>query len=222
MKKYIGGNRLNSYKADNNYEEYTRNIDESLKVYPYLHVFEVSLRNRLDSFIAESVSANWIIDYLSNESGTVIKLPTHMKNDLYNCFKRITNSNDDIVNINQDILLSKSHDDFISNLYLGFWVEFFNKEFLRLNGIEHSDILSYIFNENVSQLRNNDIKKILEDIYAKLNKIRKLRNRVCHFERILNCKHTNYMESISVLKKVIKKLDKDDVLYKLINKCIIH
>lgn len=149
--------RLNSYK---NFDEYKRNIYHSEKYYILLSIFEISLRNSIDTYLKEKISENWLeSDKLHKDTKQRI---IESKNKIYKRKEKI------------------NHDKIIAELSFGFWTSLFRKSY------------SHLF-------RINDIKCIFPNIPAKnkklitrslldqeLNKIRKFRNRIFHYEKIIN------------------------------------
>ena len=205
MQKYFSEKRLLKYKPDNNYEEYFKNIKASMELYPLLHVFEIVLRNKIDTFIGENFGAEWLKDILENTVGTM-KITENIEDKIYEAYNRAYSEElkrSDVTHKYPIInaLIPVIHDDILSNLTLGFWVNFFNIKIINLSGINISDFMEYILNQK------NARKSDLELAHKELVDIRKFRNRISHFERIYNHPAYSHLKYHELLRKYLKKLE---------------
>ena len=155
--KFISYARLHSYK---DFEEYKQNIYKSEKYYILLSVFEISLRNSIDEYLKKKISQNWLDSELLHQDTKQRILES--KNKIYQRKEKI------------------SHDKIIAELPFGFWTSLFRKSYSNLFRIKD---IKFIF----PNIPNKNEKLITRGILDKeLNKIRKFRNRVFHYERIIN------------------------------------
>ncbi len=165
IEKFISDNRLGSYK---NLLEYEENLIFSKKSYIPLSILEVSLRNAIDTLLSEKVGFNW---YEKDNFLT--------KDSKYKVMKAI-----ELLNMKKEKI---SKHKIIAELSFGFWVNLFKKPYEK-------------------KLRINDLKKIFpnlpsknikftsrEIIYKELNHIRNFRNRVFHYEKVLNKDNYNFI-----------------------------
>jgi hypothetical protein len=155
--KFITDIRLQNY---NTFDEYKQNILQSEKCYILLCIFEVALRNAIDSHFKNKISTDWL-----------------NSNILHNDTKRR------IIEAKNKILLRReilTHDKVIAELAFGFWTSLFRKSYATLIRIQD---INYIF-PNMPRKNEKLINRNILD--KKLNHIRKFRNRVFHYERIIN------------------------------------
>ena len=209
MHKYFTQKRIDGFKSsaeDSTYlDKYIENIRISMQVYPLLHVFEISLRNRIDEFLVNNICPDWTIDILEYHTGQ-IKIPHDMENKIYQVYNRIFKT--DISRNKNTKLYPKAnpfrpikHDEIISNLTLGFWISFFQYYVLSKNNVQIREFMQAIFKER-------DARKLdLENTFKDLNKIREFRNRVFHYEPILNHHLYNHKQMIQILRQYLKKLE---------------
>ena len=163
IKKYISSERFRSYSG---IDEYLENLVFSKKAYIPLSILEISLKNSINDLLTDKLGENWLEnkDFLTNDSLRKIE---EAKKILY---KRAE-------------LISKSK--IIAELSFGFWVNLFKKPYEK-------------------KLRTKDIQKIFtnlppkkekminrEVIYKELNHIRNFRNRVFHYEKVINKDNDN-------------------------------
>ena len=157
ISKFINDDRLNNYT---DFNEYKNNIYLSQKYYILLCIFEVSLRNSLDYYL-KSISHNYLIEETILHHDSIVKIKEAKK--------KILRRNE-----------SLSHNKIVAELSLGFWTSIFRKSYsniMRTNNIK--TIFPNIPKKNVKLINRNILDK-------KLNKIRKFRNRIFHFEKIIN------------------------------------
>lgn len=155
--KFISDDRLKSYK---DFDEYKQNINQSEQYYILLSVFEISLRNSIDNYFGIKISNNWL-------ESEILHSDTK---------QRIRESKSKISQRKEYL----SHDKIIAELSFGFWTSLFRKSYanlFRINDIKN--IFPNIPHKNKKLIN----RQILDN---KLNKIRKFRNRVFHYERIIN------------------------------------
>jgi hypothetical protein len=169
--KFISQIRLSHYK---DFDEYKQNIKDSEEYYILLSIFEVSLRNSIDNHFREKISKEW----LESE-----KLHQDTK-------QRIIESKNKIFQRKEEI----THDKIIAELPFGFWTSLFRKSYSNLFRIKD---IKYIF----PNIPTKNAKLITRQIIDReLNKIRKFRNRVFHYERIINkSEYYNIKEDIYLL-----------------------
>ena len=158
---FISDERFSAYE---NFEEYQVNLSISKRAYVPLSVLEVSLRNAIDIHLTTKVGSEWYLDetFLTKDS------------------KEKVNQAIALLNKRRE---SASKQKIIAELSLGFWVNLFKKPYDK-------------------KLRINDLKKIFpnlpdrtvmlvsrEILYKKLDYIRNFRNRVFHYEKVVNKNH---------------------------------
>ena len=179
IKKYISTERFRSYSG---IDEYLENLVFSKKAYIPLSILEISLKNSINDLLTDKLGENWLEnkDFLTNDS---LRKIDEARNILY---KRAE-------------LISKSK--IIAELSFGFWVNLFKKPYEK-------------------KLRTKDIQKIFtnlppkkekminrEVIYKELNHIRNFRNRVFHYEKVIN--KDNYNQIFDEIDEVLFYFDKE-------------
>ena len=178
IKNYISENRFQSYSS---LEEYSENLVYSQKFYIPLSILEVALRNALNIHLSKIVSDIWYEDdFLTKDSKEKI--------------------------VQAKALLAKRREKIdkekiIAELSFGFWVNLFKKPYdkkLRIKDIKK--IFPNIEN-STEPLINRDI------LFKKLNHIRNFRNRVFHYEKVLNKSDFNGIEE--VIFGIIKYFDEE-------------
>ena len=179
IKKYISSERFRSYSG---IDEYLENLVFSKKAYIPLSILEISLKNSINDLLTDKLGENWLEnkDFLTNDS-----------------LRKI----DEAINIlyKRAELISKSK--IIAELSFGFWVNLFKKPYEK-------------------KLRTKDIQKIFtnlppkkekiinrEVIYKELNHIRNFRNRVFHYEKVIN--KDNYNQIFDEIDEVLFYFDKE-------------
>ena len=171
-------------KSYESFEEYEKNLIYSKNFYIPLAILEVTLRNHLDKHFKNKIMNNW----LDNEF--LDTYSTRKVNEIKNKFK--TNSCDKI----------------ISELSFGFWVNLFKQPYQEF-------------------LRTTDLKKIFPNLppknqkfidrkylYKKLNLIRVFRNRIFHYEKVINKKEFEKIKND--IDEILEYFDKN--LSKYVNK----
>ena len=154
--KFFSNNRLSVY---DNLKHYELNLTLSKDYYILLAVLEVSLRNSISIYFEENIGLEWMeSDFLNINSKRRIK-------EITNKFSKNNNINNDKI---------------ISELSFGFWTALFRKDYattMRTKTIKA--IFPNLPNQKIKFIDRNYINK-------KLNHIRVFRNRVFHYEKIIN------------------------------------
>jgi len=164
--KYISENRLSSY---NDFEEYRQNLLISKNAYIPLSILEIALRNALDTYLTIKIGQDWHTD------NTFL---TSMAQ------KKIKEVNDTLKGRKE----TDSKEKVIAELNFGFWVSLFQKPYQ--NYFRTKD-LRQIF-PNMPQKKEIFLDR--EEIYKKLDHIRRFRNRVFHYEKVIKKDHYNDIE----------------------------
>jgi hypothetical protein len=169
--RFISEIRLKSYK---NFDEYKQNIKHSEEYYILLSIFEIALRNSINHYLQKKISKNWL-------ESSILHVDTK---------QRINESKNKIEQRKEKV----THDKLIAELPFGFWTSFFRKSYSNLFRIKD---IKYIF----PNIPNRNEKLINRNILDKeLNKIRKFRNRIFHYEKIINKKeYQNIRDEIEML-----------------------
>lgn len=166
--KFISDIRLSHYK---DFDEYKQNIKDSEEYYILLSIFEISLRNSIDNYFRKKISNDWLNSQILH----------------HDTKQRIIESKNKIYQRKEKI----SHDKIIAELPFGFWTSLFRKSYSNLFRIKD---IKNIF-PNIPKKSEKLITRYILD--KELNKIRKFRNRVFHYERIINKdESTNIKEDI--------------------------
>ena len=157
--QFLSTQRLNVYV---DFEEYQHNLKNSKESYVLLCMLEVSLRNSINHCFLQNISTDWLEnDFLNSNS----------KNKINEVKQRINkNSNTDI------------HNKIISELSFGFWTALFRKDYAHIMRIK---IIKDIF-PNLPKASEKFIDR--DYMNKKLNHIRIFRNKVFHYDKIINKK----------------------------------
>ena len=163
INQFISKERFESYK---NVDEYMENLTFSKNSYIPLSVLEIALRNAIDRFLTLKIGEHWYEDtsFLTKDS---IRKVEEAKNVLQNRRESV------------------SKNKIIAELSLGFWVNLFKKPYdkkLRINELKR------IF-PNLPSAKEKLINR--EVLYRELNHIRNFRNRVFHYEKVINKNNYN-------------------------------
>lgn len=179
IRKFITDIRFKSYQDT---QEYERNLLFSKQSYIPLSILEVSLRNSIDSLLSNKVDENWHLNenFLTKDSMLKVK---------------------QAIELLERRRESASKHKIIAELSFGFWVNLFKKPYDK-------------------KLRINDLRKIFpnlppktvklinrEKIYKELNHIRNFRNRVFHYEKIVN--KDNYNMVFEEINEILRYFDND-------------
>ena len=176
--------RLENYgKLDNADKEtvlarYLWNIAISQSLYNLLHIFEIILRNKIDRALISAVGQE---DWYNK-----ITFDTYTEDMLNNALEKLAAKN-------------KQPDNgrLIAELNFGFWTSLFNKSFA--NCKFQAVILKKTFSNYPASQRTHKF------LYAKLEKMRMLRNRISHYERIIHWKDLSAQHDL--LLEMIKAID---------------
>lgn len=179
IKKYISSERFRSYSG---IDEYLENLVFSKKAYIPLSILEISLKNSINDLLTDKLGENWLEnkDFLTNDSLRKIE---EAKKILYKRAEPISKSK------------------IIAELSFGFWVNLFKKPYemkLRTKDIQK------IFT-NLPPKKEKIINR--EVIYKELNHIRNFRNRVFHYEKVIN--KDNYNQIFDEIDEVLFYFDKE-------------
>ena len=179
IKKYISTERFRSYSG---IDEYLENLVFSKKAYIPLSILEISLKNSINDLLTDKLGENWLEnkDFLTNDSLRKIE---EAKKILYKRAEPISKSK------------------IIAELSFGFWVNLFKKPYemkLRTKDIQK------IFT-NLPPKKEKIINR--EVIYKELNHIRNFRNRVFHYEKVIN--KDNYNQIFDEIDEVLFYFDKE-------------
>lgn len=159
--QYISPTRLSAYTS---FDEYCQNLLISKNAYIPLSILEIALRNALDSYLSIKIGSDWHLDNT---------LLTH------GAQKKILEATDTLNNRKEAITKEK----IIAELNFGFWVNLFQKPYQ--NHLRTKD-LRLIFPNMPSK---EQIILNREEIYKKLDHIRRFRNRIFHYEKVINKNH---------------------------------
>lgn len=159
IKKYISDARFNKYSS---FDEYQKNLVLSSQFYIPLSILEVSLRNAINSYFVNLYGQNWIL----NEAQFL----------QHDALEKISQAKAKLQDRHEDI----THAKLTAELTLGFWTSLFQKPYDKTMRLQ---TLKGIF----SNLPKQEVKFIDRKIIsAQLNHIRKFRNRIFHFEKIIH------------------------------------
>lgn len=164
--KYISEVRLSSYS---DFEEYRQNLLISKNAYIPLSILEIALRNALDTYLTIKIGQDW-------HTNNTFLTPMAQK--------KIKEVNDTLKGHKE----TDSKEKIIAELNFGFWVSLFQKPYQ--NYFRTKD-LQQIFPNMPSK---KEIFLDREEIYKKLDHIRRFRNRVFHYEKVINKDHYNDIE----------------------------
>lgn len=142
--------------------------------------------------IIEALKANWLLE-LYNENSCLI-FNNRTLSDIIDTVKRINKPN-------------ITHEDILSNLNLGFWVNMFSSKFISDNKISNSQYCKSIFNKDSIDIIRKD-----------LNYMKFCRNRVFHFEKILRTGKVSNEKLENLLNTYLKDLDKSKNLFNILPK----
>ncbi|MEN4046258.1 Abi family protein [Sulfurimonas sp. NWX367] len=169
INKYITSKRFAIYDT---LELYDSNLKKAKQSYIPLSVLEVSLRNSINSLFERFYGAGWIV----NEA----QFLKHKE------IEKIESAKDKIRKNHEEI----TQDKLISELSFGFWTALFQSAY---NDKMRTAYLKQIF-PNLPPKNRELIDR--KKISAKLNHIRKFRNRVFHHENIIKDEFVNIESEI--------------------------
>jgi len=156
--KFISKSRMAQYDS---IEEYTKNLQLSNQFYIPLSILEISLRNSLNQFFNDKVGENWLFDKIFIKSQLQAKIDT--------AIKILKQQNKEI-----------NQDNIIAELSFGFWIMLLKKPFQEY--LRYKDLKVIFPNISIEK----DIKVNRHYIFTKVNNIRLFRNKVFHFDKIVN------------------------------------
>lgn len=159
--QYISSTRLSTY---GNFDEYCQNLLISKNAYIPLSILEIALRNALDSYFSIKISNDWHLDNSFLTHGAQKKILEAV----------------DTLNSRKEAITKEK---IIAELNFGFWVNLFQKPYQ--NHLRTKD-LRQIFPNMPSK---EQIILNREEIYKKLDHIRRFRNRIFHYEKVINKNH---------------------------------
>jgi hypothetical protein len=180
INKLITHSRLSSYQT---IEQYEQNLILSKHYYIPLSILEVSLRNSINTYFSRKYGAGWLLNNA-----------TFLKQDLIH---KINEAKYKLKNRNEHI----TQDKLIAELSFGFWTSLFKSPYSKQMRI--SDLKNIFTN-----LPHKDILFIDRAFLSKkLNHIRSFRNRIFHYEKIIN--NPKYKDIDSDINSILDFLDKD-------------
>ncbi len=202
LKKYtsnISMERLSAYicsDADNIEDiinRYKNNIKISQALYPELSILEISLRNAIDNIFKEKFGEDWIEQEVINNN----ILDNY---DYMTLQKAYNDTKNECKKSSKDFTAGK----IIANLSFGFWTNIclkkYNSKIWTKKGFFKGVFVNYPKNKQQQ----------IHAISNTLNSIRKLRNRVFHYERIL--KHpSSLLKKYNEIMEILSYLPQSDV-----------
>lgn len=200
IEKKLTASRLAVYRQDGADDEtciarYLYNIEICKSLYPVLHIFEVTLRNSISQTLSDYAKvSNWY---------DTLPLEIESKNKVDEAKLKIKKHGKAV-----------TADRIIAELTLGFWTSFLTTRYSQK--AFQSLIIKECFKKVPKKIRNI---KTLQNI---IEKMRLLRNRVSHYERLIHWKdlkaqHDQLLECIRWLNEetyqVVKEIDTFDATY---------
>lgn len=227
LEELLSKKKVEPYKkkfSDKWFEAYKSELEQAKEIFIYLHFLEIFLRNKInDEFSIEF--GNWLFDQnrgLSNINGSELSFaletfdPTiNSASDFANLTKSSTNTGSNPLlldnpenrtlklNFKEQEKIDKAiveltqtkkeinSDNIVSSLSFGFWTNLFHKSY-NYPVWDRSKMMERVFPFLKPHQRN------LKQIQKEMEAIRKLRNRVFHFE---NLQSWNFAE----IKKLVDK-----------------
>lgn len=189
IEKSISPERLAIYKTDGASNEvalsrYIYNIELCKNLYPLINIFEVTLRNSIDSALTEFFDVpDW------NDVIPLMQTEQIMVNEAKNKIKKKGKE--------------YSHPRLVSELTLGFWVALMGKKYNAQKF--RSFMIKNMFYDCPSEQKSSAV------LQRNLAEIRFLRNRIAHHERIshwkdLNQKHDLILDFIRWISQDMHKI----------------
>lgn len=170
-KRTTSESRLNSFKLtktdtqDVLYRRYIDNIKLSEALYPSLSLLEVTLRNSIDYAIETLIKPNWLFEEISKQN--ILK-----PND----YTKLLEANNTIIKNYGKANGTKGK--LISELNFVFWIFLCSAKYNPILWTKKNFFMTVFPNYPKNK------KQSIADISSKLQKIRKLRNRIFHYEPI--------------------------------------
>ena len=168
---------------------YELNIKVSQSLYPALSTIEIHLRNAIDTMMQTIFSKTWLEDEILNNK-ILYEYDYQKLQSAYNTLKIKYGTN----NI--------THGKLISELTFGFWVNLCSKKYNPKIWTKKGAFRGVFVNFDKSK------KEEIHEISSKLNKIKKLRNRVFHYEPILY-KKEKFGEIYNIICEIVAYLPQD-------------
>lgn len=171
---YLSQDRLKPYLdlADDDFEEaiklYTKNKNLSSDLHALLTELEVIFRNSINNILIEEIGTDWLLEKNTNLNEIQSQAITNVIKSLEKQNKKASNAN------------------IVSNLNFGFWVYLFNANYDKTLWRMH---LYKIFKNPPKGFKRSKAR-------AKLEKFKKLRNRISHCENILQYPYEKYPSEI--------------------------
>jgi hypothetical protein len=173
IERYISEARFSKYK---NLGEYEENLFFSKKSYIPLSILEVALRNAIDDLLTQKVGEQWHEDnsFLTRDSQFKVQQAKEMLR------KRKE---------------STSREKIIAELSFGFWVNLFKKPYDKKLRIKDLKNVFPNLPSKEEKLMNREV------IYRELNHVRNFRNRIFHYEKVIN--KDNYNTVFSEIEEIL-------------------
>lgn len=171
LQQYLSSTRFNRFLQATNYSYskaeklYIANLNVAKSFYPILNLFEIALRNSIDSCLsAHFGDSDWIINqkngFMSDKSLSSSRF--YLKNSIGKAQKTILNKK-----------VTVTSGKIIAEQSFGFWTSLFEKHHFKLI----DGCVIQIFSNKPKHVNRNVLSK-------KLNNIREFRNRVYHNEPV--------------------------------------
>ena len=184
LETLLSQNRVNVYKSINQnnwFAEYKKDIELGKSFYEKFHFIEIFLRNKIDYEFQKVFGNNWLLNGVSFANKEQIKIQR-------------------TVSILKEERKKLEHSNILSNLSFGFWVGLFHGFYHDTLWLRKHNILKNIFPYLMAHERS------LKQIERELDVIRKLRNRVFHFEPLVN---SNTQECIELIEKYVRGMNQN-------------
>ncbi|MBO0351299.1 Abi family protein [Phormidium pseudopriestleyi FRX01] len=217
----VSAARLQPYlnAANQNKEEalelYKLNIKLSETLYPFLSIFEVTLRNRIAAVLIAKYGGNW---FNGNGGSWVDERGTSMTS--YNDELDQLNKTKEKLNTQRKNLVL---DNIIAELNLGFWTGMLKDSYQKT--IWHHHIADLFPDVNP---KNYNLKRNIKKIRGQADNIRRCRNRVFHHDPLFVGSYsfqnllTNYLEGYQLIswlsQDIFRLLTSQDIFLKTVVK----
>lgn len=169
MRNHLTNTRLKKYQFDIN--KYLDNMYAAQKIIPKLHIFEITLRNKIDRFFKSNINKNWLVLIHSNS------FPIHMSPYALSTLSKIVN---ELKKLKKPI----TNDNIISNITLGFWINLFSQNYITSYRKYNKHQCNAFIREITGLQKTTNATEVL--IHTELAEIRDFRNRVFHYERVIH------------------------------------
>lgn len=200
LEKYcttISVERLKSFIRNENdtindvLSRYIDNIQISQSLYPELSVLEITLRNSIDSMLKTNFSENWLEEE--------VKFNKILEKKEYNILVDVYNSTEEECKKDSKEFTSGK---VIANLNFGFWTSLCSKQY-SLTIWHKKKCFRSVFANYPS--KKQEISKISRQLYE----IRRIRNRIFHYEQIFKYP-TNTLKVYGKIKEFLSYLPNND------------